>query len=157
MNFRSGDYDLRQTLGPLKDASDREYFLKKECQDADFVVFDEGSINDCVNLAWRFGVPKKIMLKQITSISYLKNAEIMLFPSDIDVTFERINKRNGETFIDYEKKGERLKILQTVFPYYEAAYEFVFEKFVNVTAMDLSQAVEERVRMVKQLVVNKDS
>jgi len=152
MNFRSGGYDLKQTLGPLKDASDREHFLKQKCQDADFVIFDEGSINDCVNLTWRFGLSKKVMLEQIASISYLKNTQIMIFPVDSGVSFRRINDRNGLTFIDFKEVDERLRILQSVAPFFAHAVEHLKQENLSIHILNLNESVEDRVLKIKALL-----
>jgi len=155
MKFKGGSYDFKRCFGPAKDIIDRIYFLKVACRDVDYVVFDEGSINDCINLTWRFGLGFDILKYQLQTITYLceYKTRIMIFDTDVEISLSRINKRSGLTFIDYEKKEKRKEILLDVFLYFSFADKFLKDNYSNVKNLNLEDSLEHRITKIEKTII----
>lgn len=147
-------YNFRQWAGPGKDMIDRKLFLDRIKQ-SDFIVFDEGSINACVDLSWKYGLSQKALRRLLLEIPYLNRANFFLFKLNKQLCFERTGDRQGVTFIDYGKEEERIQDFRKAAPYFAAAETTLSDSEASVTKLDPASPVDLNVKLVlSQLGLN---
>jgi len=149
MNYSDKKRDFRYSFGPGKDILDREQFIAKYKGKVDFIIFDEGSINDSINLFWRFGLSKNSLVKNLYSINYIKESLIVSVETDSNISLQRIINRAGDSFIDVIKDESIQKnILIDVSKYFSYVSEYLKDleyEFKSVSSIDI---VDKKVKTI---------
>lgn len=141
----------RHMIGPARDIVDRDYFVKKS-HDADFIVFDEGSLYVTMDLLWKYNFPVCKISSYLNKAQYLKQSKLFLFGAEKKLSVERTGLRKSESLIDHEEFLVREKAIEELLPYHEEANSYA-RKNLFTYDIDPIISVNERTEYILKKVL----